>query len=68
MSNDRIAHLERLCLAQNDTLSVLIEHVRALALTNTALIATLTGEGRAAVRQVALAGLGEGPGTSWPRC
>lgn len=62
MADAKLAALQQLGLAQNDALHILIDHVRALALTNTALIAALGGEGRAAVREVALAGLGVGPG------
>lgn len=62
MADNKLAALEHLGLVQNETLRLVVDHVRALALINTALIAALNGEARATVRQVALAGLGEGPG------
>lgn len=61
MADDRLDALERLALVQNDAVRLLVDHVRALALVSAALVGTLDDEGRAAVREVALASLGQGP-------
>ena len=60
MTDERLEALERLGHIQNDALHVLVDNVRALALTNAALMSILDGQDRAAVREAALAGLGQG--------
>lgn len=58
MADERIADLERLALAQNDALRVLIEHVRALTVVNGALLAQLSGQiDRDVIREAALGAL-----------
>lgn len=60
MTDERLEALERLALVQGDALNVLVDNVRALALTNAALMSIVDAQDRAAVREAALAGLGQG--------
>ena len=61
MTDDRIAALEQLGHVQNATLLLVVDHLRASALLNAALLGTLDDASRDLVRRAALAGLGDNP-------
>ncbi|MCJ2051251.1 hypothetical protein [Methylobacterium sp. J-070] len=61
MADDRIDALERHAMVMTEALTLTIDHVRALTVVNAALMAALDDTDRTAVREAALAGLGEGP-------
>ena len=61
MVDDRITALEQLAHVQNETLRLLVDHIRAIALVSAAMAATLDEATREVVRAAALASLGDQP-------
>lgn len=61
VDDPRLDALERHALAMTDALILTLSHVAALTAVNTALLATVDVPDRAAIRDAALAAIGNGP-------